>query len=437
MKLACMISLGCPKNLVDSEVILGIMATAGYVITPFPEDAEVILINTCSFIKPAVKEAVDTIFNFVQLKKRGSCRSLIVLGCLTARYGAEKLAKLFPDVDLWLGVNAAPSLLSYLEKQSGGKPVLSQNLQAENYPRLLATPPYTAYLKIAEGCSHSCSYCLIPSIRGRLKSRRPESIIQEAAQLIAGGVKEIILVAQDTGAYGRDLPDQPSLADLVKKICRLNNFHWLRLLYVNPASLTPELIEVVQQEPKVCHYLDIPIQHVNRDILKSMGRRGDVTYYLQMVKNLRAYIPDVALRTTLITGYPGEGPEEFQELLDFVAAAEWDRLGVFPYYHEEGTRSFKQKETVSFITKRKRKRIIMRLQRSISRRRNESLVGRKLDVLIEGQIKDSIWWGRSYRDAPEVDSKVIVRGKNLSPGDFVKVKISHVSAFDLIGTVCL
>lgn len=436
MKLVCMISLGCPKNLVDSEVILGILASAGYVVTPSPEDAEVILINTCGFIEPAVREATDTILNCVQLKRRGSCCLLIVLGCLTARYGAERLSRFFPDVDLWLGVNAAPSLLSCLEKLTGKKAVLPQNQQIEEYPRLLATPPYTAYLKIAEGCSHACSYCLIPSIRGPLKSRRPESIIREAAQLITSGVKEIILVAQDTGAYGRDLPDCPSLADLIKEICKLDNFYWLRLLYLNPSSLTSELIDVFQEEPKVCCYLDIPIQHVNQEILRNMGRRGDPAYYLQMVKDLRALLPGVALRTTLITGYPGEGPEAFQELLDFVAAAEWDRLGVFPYYHEEGTRSFKQRDTVSYITKRKRRRMILRLQRSISRRRNEALVGKELDVLIEGHIKDNIWWGRSYRDAPEIDSKVIVRGNNLCSGDFVRVRIGHASTFDLIGTVC-
>lgn len=435
MKLVSMISLGCPKNLVDSETILGVLASTGYVVTPAPEDAEIVLINTCGFIEPAVREATETINHCVQLKKRGACRFLIVLGCLTARYGEERLTKLFPDVDRWLGVNAAPLILSCLESL-GDRLTQRKKPEKSEYPRLLATPPYTAYLKIAEGCSHACSYCLIPRIRGPLKSREPESVLREAAQLVANGVKEIILVAQDTGVYGRDLPGRPSLASLIREICKLDDLHWVRFLYLNPASLTSELIGVLQSEPKACRYLDIPIQHVNRGILRNMGRKGDPLSYLQMIKELRAILPGVVLRTTLITGYPGEDRKAFQELLDFVAAAGWDRLGVFPYYHEEGTRSFRQSDTVSYTAKRQRARMIMRLQRCISRRKNESLVGKKLEVLIENRIRDNVWWGRSYREVPEIDPRVIVRGENLRPGVFLPVRISNASAFDLIGVPC-
>lgn len=434
MKLVSMISLGCPKNLVDSETILGVLAGAGYVITSALEEAEIILINTCGFIKPAVSEALETINSCVKLKKRGSCRLLIVCGCLTARYGAERLAELFPDVDGWLGVNPAPQILSCLERLlDGGKALQGRRGEQREYPRLLSTPPYTAYLKIAEGCSHACSYCLIPRIRGPLKSRKPESILREAAELVAGGAKEIILVAQDTGAYGRDLPGRPSLAGLIREICKLDGLHWVRFLYLNPTSLTPELIEVLGSEPKVCRYLDIPIQHVSREILRSMGREGDPQSYLRMIGDLRSALPGVVLRTTLITGYPGEDRRAFQELLEFVAAARWDRLGVFPYYHEEGTRSFRQRDDVSYITKRRRARMIMRLQRHISRRNNEGLIGNNLEVLIEGKIGDNVWWGRSYREAPEIDPRVIVRGEKLRPGIFVPVRITAAAAFDLVG----
>jgi len=433
MKLVSMISLGCPKNLVDSETILGVLAGTGYVITSALDEAEIVLVNTCGFIKPAVREALETINRCIQLKKKGNCRILIVCGCLTARYGAERLAKLLPEVDGWLGVNPAPYILSCLERLLQRKGAAQGGTEQGEYPRLLSTPPYTAYLKIAEGCSHACSYCLIPRIRGPLKSREPESILREAAQLVAGGTKEIILVAQDTGAYGRDLPERPSLAGLIREICKLDGLHWVRFLYLNPTSLTPELIEILSNEPKVCRYLDIPIQHVNRDILRSMGRKGDALSYLQMIGQLRSALPGVVLRTTLITGYPGEDRKAFRELLDFVAAARWDRLGVFPYYHEEGTRSYRQKDDISYITKRRRARMIMRLQRCISRRNNEGLVGSTLEVLIEGRLGDNIWWGRSYREAPEIDPRVIVRGENLRPGMFVTVRITAAAAFDLIG----
>lgn len=436
MKLISMISLGCPKNLVDSETILGILASGGYVVTPSPEDAEIILINTCGFIAPAVREAVETIRYCLQLKAKGSCSCVIVLGCLVSRYGEKRLSQLLPEVDGWLGVDAAPVVLQYLETiLAGEEPLLKVSRDPGEYPRMLSTPFYTAYLKIAEGCSHACSFCLIPRIRGRLQSKTPEIIYREAEQLAASGVKELILVAQDTGAYGYDLPGKPTLDGILKELVKIDGLHWIRFLYLNPHSLTPELISTIQEEKKLCCYLDLPFQHGNRNILRKMGRRGDIYSYLALIGNLKAVLPDLALRTTLMVGYPGEDREAFEELQTFVCLAEFDRLGVFPYYHEQGSRSSRYSETVSYIEKRKRAREIMRLQREISRRKNQELVGRNLEVLIEHNLGEDIWWGRSYRDIPEIDPRVIVKGPNLNPGTFVQVQITRAAAYDLIGII--
>lgn len=436
MKIISMISLGCPKNLVDSERVLGILTGAGYIVTPAPEDAEIVLINTCGFIKPAVDEAVSTIAKCLDLKKKGLCRTLIVFGCLVARYGEKRLSQLFPDVDGWLGVDIAPLILPYLEKiLAGEKEPPAIHGEEKDYPRLLTTPQHTAYLKIAEGCSHGCSFCLIPKIRGPLRSRPPEAIYDEAVQLAENGVKEVILVAQDTGVYGRDLPGKPTLAELLKRLCEIKDLHWIRFLYHNPHFLTPELVKTMQEEPKICRYLDLPFQHSSRKILKRMGRKGDAISYLQLLQELRDSLPGLTLRTTLMVGFPGEDDKAFQELKDFVLQAEFDRLGVFPYYHEEGARSRKYTETVSHIEKRRRAREIMSLQRKISRLKNQEQVGRSLDVLIEQNLGDGVYYGRSYRDVPEIDPKVIVSGQGLTPGDIVKVRITKGAAFDLIG-VC-
>jgi ribosomal protein S12 methylthiotransferase len=436
MKIISLISLGCPKNLVDSETVLGVLTGAGYIVTPEPEAAEIILINTCGFIKPAVDEAIAAILKYLELKKQGSCSAVIVFGCLVSRYGEKKLSQLLPEVDGWLGVDAAPHILSYLEKiLAGEKQPFPLKKQECDYPRLLATPPYTAYIKIAEGCSHGCSFCLIPSIRGPLHSRKPEAIYNEAVQLASGGVKEIILVAQDTGVYGRDLPGKPTLAGLLKRLCRINGLHWIRFLYLNPHNLTPELVKTMQDEPKLCRYLDLPFQHANREILKKMGRKGDSIAYLQLLNRLRASLPGITLRTTLMVGFPGEGKREFYELKDFVSQARFDRLGVFPYYHEEGARSGRYTETVSYFEKRRRVREIMALQRHISRSKNQEQVGRNLEVLIEQNLGDGVYYGRSYQDVPEIDPRVIVRGQDLSSGDIVKVLITSAATYDLIGVV--
>jgi ribosomal protein S12 methylthiotransferase len=350
MKLINIVSLGCSKNLVDSETILGILSSGGYVVTPSLEDAEIILINTCGFIEPAVKEAVDTIFNCLQFKEKGCCKYVIVLGCLVSRYGEKRLSQLFPEVDGWLGVDAYTVVLQYLDRLIAGEKTQfmeSRPCGEYLYPRMLSTPSHTAYLKIAEGCSHACSFCLIPRIRGPLYSKTPDVIYREAEQLAAGGVKELILVAQDSGAYGRDLPGKPTLTELLKNLVKIKDLHWIRFLYMNPYSLTPDLIKTMQEEKKLCNYLDLPLQHVNRNILKSMGRRGDVYSYRKLIKEVKTALPDLVLRTTLMVGYPGEDREAFQELQAFVGHGYFDRLGVFPYYHEEEARSFRYQDTAS------------------------------------------------------------------------------------------
>ncbi len=451
------VSLGCPKNLTESETVLGILASAGYVVTPSLQEAEIILINTCGFIRAAVRESLESIFNCANYKKTGACRRLVVIGCLPQRYG-DKLKKLVPEVDLWLGVNARPYLLDALSRpeahvlepgadysasflkdsdlrlpaQTGVHPVDGRGAD-DNSPRLLTTLPSSAYLKIAEGCAHGCSYCLIPKIRGGLASRPLEDISKEAAQLVAHGVREITLVAQDTGSYGRDLYGKPSLDLVIKRLAALPDLRWLRIMYLHPDSLTPSLLEVIQDEEKVCRYLDLPFQHASARVLRLMNRQGGLADNLQLVADLRSLLPGITLRTTLMTGFPGEDKHSFKELVSFVEQAEFERLGVFAYCHEEGAASYRRRETVSFVEKQRRRRQLYRLQRQISRDANAAFVGQDLLVLVEKQVGEGTFLGRSYREAPDIDPKIIVRGDGLRPGDFTRVRITHAYTFDLAG----
>ena len=437
------VSLGCPKNLTESETVLGILASAGYVVTPSLQDAEIILINTCSFIRAAVRESLDAIFNYALFKKSGACRSLVVIGCLPQRYG-HRLDRLIPEVDLWLGVNARPYLLDALRGLEAGAPAPANDYGASflkegghsddgNPPRLLTTPPATAYLKIAEGCSHGCAYCLIPKLRGGLASRPLEAILQEAAGLVAHGVREINLVAQDTGAYGSDLYGKPTLDLVIRRLAALPDLRWLRIMYLNPYSLTPNLIAAIQDEEKVCRYLDLPFQHASARVLRLMNRPGSLAANLQVVADLRRLLPGIVLRTTLMTGFPGEDRGAFRELQSFAQQAGFERLGVFAYCHEEGAPSFRRRETVSFIEKQRRRRRLYGLQRQISRKINATIIGQDLPVLIESRVGEGVYLGRSYREAPDVDPKIIVRGDGLSPGDFTNVKITSAYTFDLAG----
>jgi len=436
MRLVGMISLGCPKNTVDSEAILGVLGTAGYEITASLEEAEVIIINTCGFIKPALEESIETIIECLQLKKRGNCRCLVVTGCLPQRYGKD-LAQLIPEVDVWCGVDASLKIVEVIETALQGEKVVAVSPVEEyhledNLPRLVLTPPYYAYLKVAEGCSHSCSFCIIPKIRGRLQSRTIESLVREASQLAASGTKELVLVAQDTGAYGKDLYGKPALHLLLRRLVEVPGITWIRLLYLHPRSLSPELIATVAEEPKICKYLDLPLQHASQKVLRKMGRKGSAQEYLELIEKLRSLIPGVTIRTTLMVGFPGEGEEDYRELLSFVEKARFDRLGIFPYYREEGTKSFGFPEQVSYSRKRQRCRQLLRIQREISRKKNEGLVGTQLSVLVEGKVGEGVFFGRSYREAPEIDPKVIVAGNDLKVGEFVKVEITRANAFDLI-----
>jgi ribosomal protein S12 methylthiotransferase len=439
------VSLGCPKNLTESETVLGILASAGYVVTPSLQDAEIILINTCSFISAAVKESVDAIFNYARFKKSGVCRSLVVIGCLPQRY-EQRLDELIPEVDLWLGVNARPFLLDALRRLESGSPDPGGDYGASflkeggdagenDPPRLLTTTPATAYLKIAEGCSHGCAYCLIPKLRGGLASRPLEAIVKEAAGLVAHGVREINLVAQDTGSYGSDLYGKPSLDLVIRRLAALPDLRWLRIMYLNPYSLTADLIATIRDEEKVCRYLDLPFQHASARVLRLMNRPGGLAANLQIVADLRRLLPGLVLRTTLMTGFPGEDRGAFRTLQSFARQAKFERLGVFAYCHEEGTASFRRQETVSFIEKRRRRRQLYGLQRQISRDNNATIVGQNLPVLIEKQVGVGVYLGRSYREAPDVDPKIIVRGDLLNPGEFTNVKITSAYAFDLAGIV--
>lgn len=440
MELIYLISLGCPKNLVDSEIMLGILADAGYIVTSSLKEAEIIIINTCGFIRPAVEESLNTIFECIKHKQKGKCRYLIVTGCMTQRYG-HQLTKQIPEVDAWLGVHSVSHILECIKDISQGQKIVKLLPSSkENYsstlklPRLLTTPPATAYLKIAEGCSNFCSYCLIPYIRGELRSRNLEDIYQEAVCLADNGIKEIVLVAQDSGSYGKDLWGKPSLDLVLKRLARISEIEWIRILYVNPSSITPKLIETIKNESKVCHYLDIPFQHANRDILRKMGRNGDICTHLELLDKIRSYLKDITLRTTLMVGFPGEDEKTYQDLIDFIKLAQFDRLGIFPYYHEEGTKAFRYPDTVSYIEKKRRSRHLLQIQREISRKKNKALEGAKYTVMIEKHLADDIYIGRSYREAPEIDPKIIVKGKGLTPGTFCHVKITHAYAFDLAGS---
>jgi ribosomal protein S12 methylthiotransferase len=442
-----MVSLGCPKNLTESETVLGSLASAGYVITSSLEDAEIILVNTCGFIRAAVKESLETIAHYAHYKQSGTCRYLVVFGCLPQRYG-HRLTKLAPEVDLWLGVNARAVLPDVLESLEAGAPAPSDacgtsfmkrgdKTGLDNTPRLLSTPPATAYLKIAEGCSHGCSYCLIPGLRGGLASRPMQDVCREAAELVDHGVREITLVAQDTGSYGRDLYGKPVLDLLIRRLSALPDLRWLRIMYLNPYLLTPELLTAIQEQEKVCRYLDLPFQHACARVLRLMNRPGNLEDNLKIVADLRRLLPGVVLRTTLMTGFPGEDDDAFGELENFTRQAKFDRLGVFAYCHEKGAASFRRRETVSFVEKQRRRRQLYDLQRQISGQANVAIVGRDLLVLIEKELHEpgltSVYLGRSYRDAPDVDPKIIVRGEGLRVGDFATVRITHAYPFDLAG----
>lgn len=438
-------SLGCPKNLVDSEVMAAELVAYGYEITDAPQEAQLIVLNTCAFILPAKEESIDEILRLAQHKKpaRGVCRRLVVTGCLPQRYG-DSLHKLLPEVDLFLGTDGAAHIGDYAQRLAEGQVTtgftISSNptfLMTAGQPRLLATPAHSAYLKIAEGCSNNCSYCVIPQIRGKSRSRPIDDLIRESEFLAAAGVKELILIAQDTTAYGKDLPGKPTLDELLRQLVKLNGIQWIRILYAYPGGLDGKLLGRIAQEDKICKYLDLPIQHIDDRILDAMNRRGGRQTILTTINEIRKTIPEIALRTSLIVGFPGETPKEFRRLLDFVTATRFDHLGAFVYSREEGTPAATLPRQVSPRVKEERRRIIMEEQAIISYQINQELIGSRQWAIVEGKSDrpDYSHLGRISRQAPEIDGITYLQGGNLTTGDLVPCTVIAADEYDLFAAV--
>ena len=415
------ISLGCSKNLVDSEELKGHLLQGGMSFTDKAEDAQVLVINTCGFILPAKEESIETILQAIKLKTNGRVRSVIVMGCLSQRY-REELKKELPEVDAFFGVDEIREAAAYLLHKD-----------ATPAPRSLMTPGHYAFLKVSEGCDNRCAYCAIPLIRGRQRSVPPAAILNEAALLADRGVKELILIAQDTTAYGRDLSEDVHLRDILRELDAMAAFPWIRLHYAHPAHFDPALIAVINDSKSILPYIDIPVQHINTEVLRAMGRGKDGKHIRELIKRLRAEIPGLALRTTVMTGFPGETETAFRELLDFVETTRFERLGAFTYSPEEGTPAEHLGNPVPAVIKQERMEKLMDVQQGISRDNNEALVGSVQKVLID--VYDDISndsYGRSYRDSPDIDNRVIVPGKH-RPGEFYDIAISDALDYDLIG----
>lgn len=436
-----LVSLGCPKNLVDAEVMLGYLSKDEYEVTTDEMQADIIVVNTCSFIKEAKQESIDTILDLADRKHDARCKLLIVTGCLPQRY-QEELAKELPEVDIFIGTGDYPRIAEIIAEKKNtdtqlcytGDPNFVYN---DELPRLQSSPHYTAYLKIAEGCSNNCSYCVIPSLRGAHRSRPFATLMAEAKALVAAGVKELNLIAQDITAYGRDLPEKPSLEQLIQELAKLEGLKWIRLLYAYPDGVRDSLIELIKNEPKVCKYLDLPIQHIADPVLKNMKRRSGEDDIRALIKKLRREIPDIAIRTSLIVGFPGETNEDFKKLLQFVEETRFDRLGVFCYSREEGTPAAEMADQVSERVKRERHKKLMRTQARVSFKHNRTLVDSEEDVLVEGYSEETelLLKGRSSRQAPDVDGQVYITAGNANVGDIVRLKITDSSDYDLIGEI--
>lgn len=433
------ISLGCDKNLVDSENMLGILHENGYEITNEEQNADIIIINTCCFIHDAKQESIDTILEMARYKEIGNLKSLIVTGCLAQRYQDEILNEI-PEVDALLGTSSFSEILQVIEQVNTGKKHTCfqdlDKLPKLNNKRMLTSGTYSSYLKIAEGCDKHCTYCIIPQIRGNYRSIPMEELISEAGYLAEQGVKELILIAQETTLYGKDLYGEKSLPKLLKQLCKIDGIEWIRILYCYPEEITDELIETIKSEPKICRYLDIPIQHASDRILQLMGRKTTKEDLIQIVSKLRKNLPDIVLRTTLITGFPTETQAEHEELMEFVKNMQFERLGAFTYSKEEQTAAAKLKPQITAKVKKQRQKDIMKLQQSIAFARSSGLTGNCYKVLIEGRIaeEDNVYIGRTYMDAPQVDGFLFLKSdKELISGDIVNAKVTGVKGYDLIG----
>ena len=432
------ISLGCDKNLVDTEVMLGMLASRGYEMTNDEQEADIIVSNTCCFIHDAKEESIQNILEMAEYKKNGSAKALIVTGCMAERYRQEILDEI-PEVDEILGTTAYDRILDAVDAALAGQhEVMTADLDALPLPetkRLVTTGGHFAYLKIAEGCDKHCTYCIIPKIRGNFRSVPMERLLKEAQDLAEQGVKELILVAQETTLYGKDLYGEKSLPKLLRELCKISGIRWIRILYCYPEEITDELIQVMKEEPKICHYLDLPIQHANDTILKRMGRRTSKQELIDIVQKLRKEIPDICLRTTLITGFPGETQEQHEEVMEFIDTLEFDRLGAFTYSPEEDTPAATFEDQIDEEVKEDRQADIMELQQEIAFDKAEDMIGREVLVMIEGKVADeNAYVGRTYRDAPNVDGLIFINTDvELISGDFAKVKVTGALDYDLIG----
>lgn len=433
------ISLGCDKNLVDSENMLGILHENGYRITNEENEADIIIINTCCFIHDAKQESINTILEMAEHKKSGAAKALVVTGCLAERY-REEILKEIPEVDALLGTSSFSEILKVIDDIIGGcKHNCFEDINSLpkiTSRRLITSGSHSVYLKIAEGCDKHCTYCIIPQVRGDYRSVPMEDLISEASYLADQGVKELILVAQETTLYGKDIYGEKSLPRLLKELCKINSIEWIRILYCYPEEITQELIDTMKQEPKICRYLDIPIQHANDRILKLMGRRTNKADLIDIITKLRNSMPDVVLRTTLITGFPTEMQEEHEELLEFVKNMGFERLGVFTYSKEDRTAAAKLKPQILSKVKMQRQKEIMKLQQELVFEHNKALIGKTYDVLIEGKITDeeNVYIGRTYMDAPQVDGFLFISSEEeLMSGDIVNAEVTGAKGYDLIG----
>ena len=435
------VSLGCDKNLVDTEMMLGLLEAKGHSFTDDEEEAEAVIVNTCCFIGDAKEESINTLLEFAKKREEGSIRALLACGCLAQRYHDE-IRKEIPEVDAIVGTNAIEEIVKALDGVIAGTP--DDHLRdinaapAAGLPQIVTTGGHYAYLKIAEGCDKRCTYCIIPKVRGRYRSIPMETLIREAQALADKGVKELILVAQETTLYGVDLYGKKSLPELLRKLAKLSGIYWIRILYCYPEEITEELIDVMATEPKICHYLDIPIQHASDAVLRRMGRKTDQASLRAMIGRLREEIPDICLRTTLISGFPGETQEDFEELYNFVDELEFDRLGVFPYSREEDTVAAAMEDQVPEEVKCQRRDELMELQQEIAFEKAKDMIGRELVVMIEGKVADEdTYVARTYRDAPNVDGYLFVNSTaSFMTGDLVKVQVTDANEYDLIGEVC-
>lgn len=432
------ISLGCDKNLADSEQMLGILRNKGYEFTDDECEADIIVVNSCCFISDAKEESINTILDMAQCKTHYKCQALIVTGCLAERY-KEEIYKEIPEVDAVIGTSSYDAIAEAVEQAlEGKKPQVFKDLNRLpdiRTERVVTTGGYFAHLKIAEGCDKHCTYCIIPKVRGNYRSVPMENLIRQAKELAEKGVKELILVAQETTMYGKDIYGEKSLHKLLKELCKIQGIQFIRIMYCYPEEIYDELIQTMKEEQKICHYLDMPIQHCNDAILKKMGRRTNKKEIQEIVTKLREAIPDIILRTTLITGFPGETEDNFEEMMDFVDEMEFDRLGVFPYSQEEGTPAAEFPDQIDEEVKADRQCEIMELQQDIAFEKSERRIGQEMLAVIEGKVADeNAYIGRTYMDAPNIDGYVFIHtDEALMTGDFVKVKITASSDYDLIG----